>query len=408
MNETAVGIFDLFNTKPTAAKFATLMTDTARRRGMTQPIRFDAAAFSLTIGTDNALVLNLHNAYNDYCRAGKGERDQVLASYSAALSQPVMPPTFALARHGLMPILRSRAMPEVLRLTQLADNDNKHNAHAVLPFSEDAVLMLAYDTEHAVQPIDLATLRQWGVSVEECLAVALDNLRERSVASFDEVAPGVLVSAWNDSYDTSRLLLPDIVHRLNLGADPVMMIPTRARLIATSSGNPAGMLAMAELAQRYADQEGRQVSALMYRFHKGRAVQYVPGEPVAGKLKALWSQSMASDYAGQKQLLEKFHERKGIDIFVASFQVMQRPDQSVLTMSVWTEGVSSLLPKTDIVALIRLDGNGQLLDTMMLPWDELADKTNALKLLDAGYPPRYRTTEFPPKAVRDTLTAIAL
>ena len=171
----------------------------------------------------------------------------------------------------------------------------------------------------------------------------------------------------------------------------------------TAGVNFAGMMAMAELAQRYADEEGRGISALMYRFHRGRAVQHIPEEPVAAKLKTLQFTLMTADYASQKQLLDKFHERKAIDIFVASCQLMQGADGTVVTMGVWTEGVSTLLPKTTIVVLNRLDANKQPIEMVAVAWDELMNKTGALKLLDTAYPPRYRTTEFPPKAVRDTL-----
>ncbi|NHZ91681.1 hypothetical protein F2P45_22120 [Massilia sp. CCM 8733] len=403
-----MGILDLFGSKLTPAKFATLMTDAARRLGITETIRYDADAFSLAIGADTSRVLNLHNAYNEYCRAGNDERAGVIAAYAAAFVPRSMPATFAAARQALLPILRNRATPDLLRLTQACTNDVGHDAQATLPFSEDAVLMLAYDTEHAVQPITASMLKGWGVSIEECLAVALDNLRERTVSRFDEVVPGVFVSAWNDSYDTSRLLFPDIVHQLNLGADPVMMIPTRGRMIATSGVNLAGMLAMTELAQRYVDEEGRQISALMYRFHKGRAVQHIPEEPVAARLKALQLQSLASDYGGQKQLLDRFHERKGIDIYVASCQLMQAADGSVVTMSVWTEGVATLLPKTSMVVLNRVVADGEPVEPIAVAWDELMNKTGSLKLLDASYPPRYRTIGFPPGAVLDTLVLIAL
>lgn len=328
----------------------------------------------------------------------------VFVSQSVSQSVPhAMPATFAEAKAALLPILRNRSMPDLLRLTQACANDVKHDAQAALPFSEDTLLMLAYDTEHAVQPITASMLKGWGVSSEECLAVALDNLRERTAPRFDEVVPGVFVSAWNDSYDTSRLLFPDIAQQLDLGGDPVMMIPTRGRMLVTASVNVAGIMAMAELAQRYADEEGCGISALMYRFHKGRAVQHVLEEPVAAKLKVLQFSLLTADYASQKQLLDKFHERKGIDIYVASCQLMQGADGAVVTMGVWTEGVSTLLPKTAIVVLNRLDGNGQPIEMIAVAWDELMNKTGALKLLDTAYPPRYRTTEFPPKAVRDTL-----
>jgi hypothetical protein len=403
-----VGILDLFGAKPSPAKFATLMSDAARRQGITDPIRFDPEAFSLSVGGDGSRVFNLHNAFNDYCRAPKGERGQVIAAYAAAFVPPSIPTSFADARAGLLPILRSRALPEVVRLSQLGDADTTPDAQAALPFSADTVLMLAYDSAHAVQTLGAATLKEWGVSAEECLPIALENLRDRSVSTFEQVAPGLYVGAWNDSYDTSRLLFPDLVHQLNLGADPVMMIPTRARLLATSAGNAAGLQAMVDLAQHYADQEGRQISTLMYRFQQGRAVQYLPEAALAARLKPQQLKALVSDYAGQKDLLDKFHERKGIDIYVASCELMRAADGSLVTMSVWTEGVPTLLPKSDLVVLNRFDEVGDPIEMIAVAWDELAGKTDVLVALEASYPPRYRTTGFPSKAVCATLLTIEL
>lgn len=384
------------------------MSDAARRQGITDPIRFDAEAFQLIIGSDGSRLFNLHNAFNDYCHAARGERDRVIAAYVAAFAPPSIPASFAEARAGILPALRSRAMPEELRLSSLVERDIPVDAPVALPFSDDTVLMLAYDTEHSVQMISNATLKEWGVSAEDCLPVALDNLRDRSVSQFEQVLPGVFVGAWDDAFDTSRLLFPDLVHQLDLGADPVMMIPTRARLIATSAGNLAGQLAMVELALRYAAEEGRQISTLMYRFHGGRAVQYQPAEKVAAELRLLQLKTCASDYSSQKELLDRLHDRKGIDIYVAACELMRAADGSLVTMSVWTEDVPTLLPKSDLVVLNRFDEIGDPVEMVAVGWDELASKTGALVALEPSYPPRYRTTDFPSRELCATLTTIAL
>lgn len=403
-----MGILDLFSSKPTPAKFATLMSDAIRQQGITESIRFDEDAFSLVIGSDGSQVFNLYNAYNDYCRAAKGDRAQIIAEYATGFPPPTVPASLADARANLLPILRNRAMPEFMRLDRLADSDDPGDVLAALPFSEDTVLMLAHDGEHALQTLGAEILKEWSVNIEDCLPIALDNLRERSVSRFEQVAPGVFVGTWSDSYDTSRLLLPDLVYQLDLGGEPVMMIPTRGCLLATSANNLAGMLLMVDLAQRFGDEEARQVSTLMYRFENGRPVQYVPDEEVAAALKPMQLKTIAFDYRLQKERIDKFHERKGIDMYVADCELMRGPDGNLVTMSVWTEDVATLLPKTDMVVLNRLDAAGQPLGMLAVHWDELASKTGALVLFDSSYPPRYRTTDFPSTALCETLTTIEL
>ena len=52
-------------------------------------------------------------------------------------------------------------------------------------------------------------------------------------------------------------------------------------------------------------------------------------------------------------LLNDVHERDGTDLFVATYSVYKRQDGSLFSVSVWSDGVRSLLPETDIVALHR-------------------------------------------------------
>jgi hypothetical protein len=397
-----LGIFDIFRSTPSPKEFAKLLKKAAVDGGYSESIEFDANEFRFLIGEQGSRVFNLHNAYRDYCGADKQGRKLVVTSYLAAMSAPETPVSYAEAEKKLMPILRGRGTPEYVRLTQLQNNGMDRMAFR--PFSQDTVLMLAFDREHAIQTLSESTLRDWGVSFEQALAAASENLRAQTISNFDEIVPGVFLGAWDDAYETSRILFPDLVYQLDVGSDPVMMIPTRSRFIATSSANTGALLAMLEFSKSVAAKEGRAVSALMYRFDNGHAVEYLPADPdVADKLAELKMTYLAEDYAAQKDMLDKLHEKDQIDIYVAGYQKV-RDDRTglVASISIWTENIDTLLPETDLVALGMRDEAGELAGTKIVKWADLKS-IGGVPAADDGYPPRYRVMQFPGKEKIDAL-----
>ncbi|MBB3118144.1 hypothetical protein [Pseudoduganella violacea] len=114
-------------------------------------------------------------------------------------------------------------------------------------------------------------LQDWGVSFEQALAVALDNLRERSPDRFSRLDNGVIAGAWGDAYDSSRILLPDMAYRAGDGLEQVVMAPERGLYLLAPLHAPAVQLAMIALARTEMDAgSGRPLSAAMYRYLDGR------------------------------------------------------------------------------------------------------------------------------------------
>lgn len=405
----SLGIFDWFASTPTPEKFARLALRAFADGGHPGPLSYDADEFRLVGGSGGAEIYNLHNAYRDYCAAPRQQRSEVLAHYLRSMQAPALPATFAEARSGLRPVLRGRAIVEYMRLTQAAQDTGKPYLDGSLPFSADSVLMLAYDSPHAIQTLSQSALTDWGVSFEVALAAALDNLRDMSVANFVQIAPGVHMAAWDDSYEASRILLADLFFRLEVGGDPVVMMPTRSRLLVVSSNNSAAQLEMLALARRFASDEGRVISALMYRFEQGKAVAYVPpAAQVLAQLEQLKKIYLADDYASQKQLLDKAYEREQVDIFVATCQLVQKTDSGrLISYGVWTEGVDTLLPEVDLVALVRPadDSESGAGAPKLVAWDDLRASIAELARSEEGYPARYRLRSFPTPQQVDALAA---
>jgi uncharacterized protein YtpQ (UPF0354 family) len=406
-----LGIFDFFKSTPSKKRFATIAADGLRTEGFSAPIEIDHPGFRLLLGVDGKQLFNLDNFYRDYCRVSKAERKNVMQSYLKGMIGNELPSTFADAKSRLLPVLRSRSMLEYVALTVAGDTvDTNLPAHQ--PFSADAMIMLAYDTEHAMMTLTGSTLADWNVSFATALAAATDNLRDATVASFEQISAGLFVGTWNDAYDTSRLLFPDVVHQLGVGGDPIVMIPTRGCIMVASANDSAAQLAMIGVARQVVEEEGRQVSSLMYRYQQGRAIEYAPPErEVAALLAEFRRRTLTGDYASQKEMLEKSHEKSGTDVFVASYQVLSSKQTGrEASFTVWTEDVDTLLPETDLVALVSTAEleDGRSGPPKLVAWRDLQDVTGAFEPVPGRYPPRYKPQKFPDQAVREALPATEL
>ena len=387
-----MSLFDFFRRPPTPRKYAQLLMKKLAIYYPDEPVRFDEEGFRLLVGTDGSQVVNLHNLYAEYCAADKHERVLQLDRTLAIMRPPGLPASFAEARTRLMPVLRGRGMMEYLRLMELGASAGS----LAFPFSSDTALMLVHDGDDMMQSFGPGQLATWGVSADEALAAAMDTLRDATVERFTQPEPGLYMGGWGDAYDSSRLLLPDLAHRV-AGANPLAMVPARGALLLASGNDQDAVRAMVALAQRIADSEPRPVSALMYRYQDGRPVEHLPDDEVARSgLLRLMRQYLYGDYAAQKETLDELHEKNGTDIFVASYKVMrEEATGEEYSMCVWTEGVDTLLPRTDRVVL-GLSLESETPEHRMVAWDLLQARCGHLmQRVPDAWPERYRVTAFP-------------
>lgn len=231
------------------------------------------------------------------------------------------------------------------------------------------------------------------------LAAATDNLRDATVDRFSQVERGVFAGNWGDAYDSSRLLLPDLAHRI-AGANPLAMIPARGRLLLASGNDRDGVRGMLALARRIAATETRPVSALLYRYEHGRPLKHVPDDELA----RLGRQLRYGDYAAQKETLDELQQKTGADIVVAGYKVMrEEANGAEYSLGIWTRGADTLLPRTERVALLSHGEDGAQ-ELLMLPWDApYAACGQLMAPVPGAFPERYRVTGFPEPALARTL-----
>ncbi|SDH54434.1 MULTISPECIES: DUF1444 family protein [unclassified Duganella] len=407
-----MGIFDFFRSPPTIEKFAQLVIQEFTAAGNSSQLRYDAAECRLLGDGEGVQIINLENGFRDYCAAPRKQRQQVLQHFVQGLTAPPLPISFAEARASVLPVIRGRGTLEYLRLLPetLAGSKAKPYGEAFAPFSDDSVIMLALDSERSIQTLTGSVLEGWGVSFDEVLAAAIDNLRDMSVASFQQVVPGVFMASWNDNYETSRLLFSDLFYQLGVGGEPVAMAPTRNKLLVASANDETGLIAMLALARSLVEDEGRQVSALMYRFEQGKPVEFVPVQPevlrLATELKKIL---LLNDYQMQKEMLDKLNQKAQLDLFVASYKLVQSEATGrVHSYGVWTDQVDTLLPEVDKVALVRYHEESGEPDVRVVEWEELRSHIKELQHAVAGYPVRYHLPTFPSRELLESLTCVEM
>ena len=238
-------------------QFAQHLATAIRKAG--GDVDYDRDRFCLS--QEGELVLHLGNAYHEYRSAPESCRDEVLKSWTSAwfLSQRKFPELYEDAAYDILPAVR-----ELDYCTTLCAG-----IHAYRPLTDHHAVHLVYDWPQAMMDISQECLGKWGVDFTEAYEKALENLRRiDSSPGFTRQIRGLYVSTFNDNYDTSRILLPEIVSALELQGDPVVLLPNRTTLLVAGADDADGLAAMAESAMAIADKP---------RFRSGIPLRFIDG-----------------------------------------------------------------------------------------------------------------------------------
>jgi hypothetical protein len=154
-----------------------------------------------------------------------------------------------------------------------------------------------------------------------------------------------------------------------------------------------------------AENQPRFESGIVLALEDGQWRPFLPPES-SEAYEILYRHRVASvwrDYDEQKRLLDELHEKRGIDVHVATYAAHEdRATQQLSTVAVWSERVEALLPRTDSVAFT----SGDPQDPEMLgvaPWERVAEVAGELMEQTDHWPPRWRVTQFPTQEQLDAM-----
>lgn len=404
-----MGLLDklLAGKTPTRDDFASVVIKALSQAGV-QNIVYDKAQFLLKCGGSEGTMF-LHNSFENYCKANRKEREAILVRLGSAFSSvPEIPEDFRSAAPFLMPVIKDASYACLSELSLRAKQMDVSNMECpTKPLFGSLVVGLAYDTEHSIQQLNQTALDPWGVSFEEAFKVAKDNLRDKTDPNgMVQVAPDVYQSQWEDSYDSARILLTDLIYRLSLSGDPVALVPNRNQLWIAGSRNPTALSTLLKVAE-VAHFEPYPISPGLFLLNDGAWSEYVSEDAAFHKqTNSLQRRREAMDYQQQKESLNAIHEVENIDIFVASYNVYQQKDGAEYSACVWTRDVDSLLPKTErIFFLVDKDAK----DPVMATWETALSVVGELMEEEPGMQPqRYRVRSFPAEEQIARLREVAL
>jgi hypothetical protein len=236
-----VNILDkVFSGKPSQRQFAEMASAAFEKSGL-PGLTYRESDFALKIPGRDATIF-LHNSYTNYCAVPRSGRQEVLSKLVASFASiPEIPSDFGSARKNLMPVIRDEAHEGMIRLMGEREPDDPGLARQYKPFAKGLLAGLAYDIEHSSSSVNFKTLQSWDVDLDQAFAVAKENLWDGTRPDGFEGASGVYWSRWGDSYDSSRMLLTELIYRLSVDGDPVAFVPNRDTLLVTGANNIAGL-----------------------------------------------------------------------------------------------------------------------------------------------------------------------
>lgn len=386
----------VFSGKPSRADFAQMIIRAFHEAGIEAADQSESD-FSFKLPGGGTVFLG--NVYANYCGANREARKRLIAEFVAAAASipalPSIPSDFATVKPSLMPVIRDGAYFSMVQLMNRKNGKDDPGLEVLVKRLAGALEVgLAYDTERNITSINQDSFEEWGVSVEEAFKAAKDNLWEKTDPGRFAVQGGVYVGEWADSYDSSRILLTEVIYRLSVDGDPVAFVPNRDQLWVTGTNNLAGLTAILKDGVENHFKRGHPLSPDLYVLADGIWKVYVPEDQSVRNLwMTLKRQRDAIDYAQQQKLLNEIHEIEEIDIFVASYKIYERKGGIAYSACVWTNGIDSSLPQAENIAFMTDVENPE---HFVVPWEAAAPVVgNLLELEPDLTPVRYRAREFP-------------
>lgn len=387
-------------------EFAALMVRTFVAKGLPAP-SYDAKMFSLSLADEaGGGVMFLGNFYFDYCNTPRLRRKAMAATFvDMRLSGHAAQSTGKWDPAKLVPVIRDESYLWFCKAQMAASNITGDYRIQAIPVGDSLSASLALDSLTQTAQVTDEILTSMGMSFEDALVRATQNLRDMSPDKWHSVGPQAYLGAWDDWFDCSRILLPDLIYRLNLSGNPVALVPCRGVLLVTSDRSVAGQVAIFTAAKAIIEKNSRSVSAGLIVLIDGHWQNFVPTDPAVLQLQHDIHVRFEDElYAQQKGLLEGQMQALGKDVFIASHSAYEK-NGKVFSVATWSEGVEAWLPKTDYLMFVKpidADANDLVCVTWDIAWDYLSPWM--LEVPDV-LPRRFHVLEYPSAEILDGLRA---
>lgn len=286
-------------------------------------------------------------------------------------------------------------------------------------FAPGLRLFLGEDREATISFVTHVALTKWGQDADAALSVAFANLQRHVDSGIDaeiydaDASYPIWTVTRDDSYESSRLALPAYLasFRDKVQGNPIAIAPHRSLLVVSGDGSDRAIVRLCAMAEAEFNASPRSISPALYTVNQ--AGEIVPFHlPTEHALHTTVERGhyllQASCYAEQKDELVQRFEKKGVDVFVATFSLFEDDQKALASRAAMSQSVETLLPTVDLVALVTVvDGkvSGQ---SFMVPWNQLMRLAPECFEPAPEYdPPRVRIVNWPSDATLNELERYA-
>jgi len=382
--------FDFFRRPSERDQFANAVMRRVRQLGWSGKLVYDREGFQLVYGAGQEKLF-LGNVFKDWREADASAKQSNVNQVAAALFEFREGGNFddlEASLPALLPVLRNRRDLETLWLHEELDDKRDGWDGAIQPMCDALAVVVAVDRPATISLLRGVKLREWNISLQPLLKRAIANLREISPVSFERDPAGFYISQYNDQYDCSRLLVPEVFDRLPLNGSPVVIPAVRNGMVVAGENDVSGLIAMSKFADEEILKATRPISYLPLVRRGADWVVFEPDDPALEPLQEMRVKQMLWDYECQRELLQSYCDRAGRDVHVAKVEPRKfNAGVRVRTFSTWAQGASTLLPRTDAVAIYQSDKERWLIRS----WDDVWAVCGGTFSDEGMYPSRFLT-----------------
>ena len=200
------------------------------------------------------------------------------------------------------------------------------------------------------QRMPSAWLTLWGVSEEDVLELALDQLREKSKGRpFQRLASGIYQSTYNDGLDASRLFLSELWWDLFPGQNTFVAVPTPHQLLV------APQVLLPKLVEAVESALANQTERLFATIFQVLGKDILPANlqephPIAQPQRELRQSDLLHAYRAQEADLDPTQGAIG------PVGMLRTQQGRAISYTIWTEGRPALVPETDMIVFANAKG----------------------------------------------------
>lgn len=340
-----MGLFDIFGVKGRRDRFAKRVMDRLREQGWPHAMTYDAGGFTLSLGGE-AGVVALHPTFREWSRHPRRADAATLDEAIAYIHDLGPAPPFEAAMAMLRPAIRGRAAIEAV-LRDPVEADGKW-ALTSRPLGDHLACHVALDRPSSLTLVDRETLNDWGRTFEDCLEIALANLRASEPLRFEPHELGFLFAVCEDHNEVAHLLTPEVFANLALEGEPVVIAAARNCLLLAGSNDHKALTLMGVFAPRHLAEHGAPLSYAPMVLRDGEWQAFRPSDGPA-EIVDLHVWQHLFDYAEQRPMLDISLDRLGVSEEVAS--LIPFPTDTGLRSLVLWDSPRMLLPQADFTAI---------------------------------------------------------